>query len=129
MYYHRYFKAVVVDDSNHTASSQNNKNDPEALVKTIEAIQRSGIHVYGIEIGVHAKPITPHGANANWAAVMGNEDLGLSCRISSACHEIVYIPQAHGDSLNVGHAAAIAMFELGREGPKALYHDGLAACT
>ena len=48
--------------------------------------------------------------------------------IAKTCDKIVFVPQAHGDSLNVGHAAAITMFELGREGPK-VEHDGRAACT
>ncbi|KAG7338664.1 group 1 glycosyl transferase [Nitzschia inconspicua] len=123
MYYHRYFQAVESSTCNTKGSSEG-----ETLVDTIQRIRSSGIRVYGIEIGDNAKPIAPHGRALNWAAVMGNEDLGLSHTVAVSCDQIVYIPQAAGDSLNVGHAAAIAMFELGREGPK-VEHDGLAACT
>ena len=59
---------------------------------------------------------------------LGNEDIGLSVDVRAACDDIVFIPQAHGDSLNVGHAAAIAMFELGRSS-RTPEHDGLAECT
>ena len=90
-------------------------------------LKSNGIRTYGIEIGPQAKPIAPHGKDRSWAAVMGNEDEGLSTSVGEACDHIVFIPQAHGDSLNVGHAAAIAMFELGRESPAPL-HDGRAAC-
>ena len=103
-------------------------DDDGSLNQTIREMQQANIRVYGIEIGDNAKPIAPHaGSGRNWAAVMGNEDVGLSRRVASACNEIVFIPQAHGDSLNVGHAAAIAMFELGR-GNMTKEKDGLAAC-
>jgi tRNA G18 (ribose-2'-O)-methylase SpoU/glycosyltransferase involved in cell wall biosynthesis len=110
IYYHRFYKA-----SN--------------LAKTIRDIQKSGgIQVYGIEIGPTAKPIHPHGRNNKWAFCMGNEDTGLNQEVANACDKISFIPQAHGDSLNVGHAAAITMFELGRECPVPR-HDGRAACS
>ena len=100
-----------------------------SLVDTIREMQKSGIAVHGIEIGLdRAQPVAPHGANRNWAMVLGNEDVGLSSETAAVCDKICYIPQAHGDSLNVGHAAAIAMFELGRECPPEK-HDGLAECA
>jgi tRNA(Leu) C34 or U34 (ribose-2'-O)-methylase TrmL len=40
----------------------------------------------------------------------------------------MYIPQTHGDSLNVGHAVAIAMFESGRQRPARKY-GGLGTCN
>lgn len=110
MYYHQFYKS------------------PD-LTRTIQEIQQSGsIRVYGVEIGPTAKPVHPHGLNRNWAFCMGNEDTGLNQEVANTCDEVLFIPQAHGDSLNVGHAAAITMFELGRECPTPK-HDGLAACT
>jgi len=109
IYYHRFYRA-------------------SDLGKTIKAIQADGITVYGVEIGETARPVGPHGIDPNWAAVMGNEDLGLTQAAGKACDHIVFVPQAHGDSLNVGHAAAITLFELGREGPLP-QHDGKAACV
>lgn len=125
MYYHRYYKATGVEHDN----EKKTREDPSGLVSTIQQLQKEGIRVYGIEIGDNARPISPHvGEDKRWAMAMGNEDVGLSSQVTAACDEIVFIPQVHGDSLNVGHAAAIAMFELGRTGPK-VEHDGLAACT
>lgn len=43
---------------------------------------------------------------------MGNEDQGLSRRAAAACSSIMFIPQVAGDSLNVGHAAAICVDAL-----------------
>ncbi|CAJ1962010.1 unnamed protein product [Cylindrotheca closterium] len=109
MYYHRFYQS-------------------HNLQETIGEIQKQKIAVYGVEIGDNAVPVAPHGPSNNWAAVMGNEDAGLNPDIAKICDKIVFVPQAHGDSLNVGHAAAITLFELGREGPK-MEHDGKAACT
>ena len=47
----------------------------------------------------------------------------------ASCDELVMIPQASGDSLNVGHASAIALYTLGKDDGKAAAHDGMAACV
>lgn len=113
MFYHRYYRPPL-----------------SSLRSTIQQIQGGGITVYGVEIGDTAVPVRPHDGpdRRNWAAVLGNEDTGLSVEVAAACDTIVFVPQAHGDSLNVGHAAAITIFELGRHGPIP-EHDGCAACT
>lgn len=118
MYYHRYHK---VDD-------HHDKKKCKSLLAAIDTIGAAGIRVYGIEIGENCKVVTPHKENREWAVVLGNEDAGLSSEVVAACDQILFIPQVHGDSLNVGHAAAIALYELGREGPVP-QHDGLASCT
>lgn len=111
IYYHRFYKSG------------------EDLADTIQQIQELGrITVYGVEISDQAIPVKPHGADKRWAAVMGNEDAGLTSDVATVCDHVVFIPQAHGDSLNVGHAAAITLFELGRENPTPI-HDGKAWCA
>lgn len=97
--------------------------------------QEHGICVYGIEINERAVPLQHHTDNdgnndGNWAMVMGNEDAGLAAEIETVCDKILFIPQAHGDSLNVGHAAAIAMYALGKKSPlqPTVCHDGRGAC-
>ena len=97
------------------------------LEQTIGAVKAAGITVYGAEIDETAKPATPHGPEANWAMVLGNEDRGVSTAVRTACDQLVMIPQASGDSFNVGHAAAMCMYELGKTNPR--HHDGKAACT
>ncbi len=117
MYYHRYYKA----------GNREHNGESGSLWTTIRDIRMAGICVYGIEIGETAQAIAPHRSNRNWAAVLGNEDVGLSNEAISSCDHIVFIPQVHGDSLNVGHAAAIALYELGKDSVSE--HDGLACCT
>jgi len=109
IYYHKFYKA-------------------DNIATTLQDIHNGGVRVYGVEIGPESSPVKPHGQDHKWAAVMGNEDVGMSAEVRNACDCIVFVPQAHGNSLNVGHAAAITMFELGRETPVP-QHDGSATCT
>jgi len=111
IYYHKFYKA----------------SENESLAKVIGDIRLSNITVYGVEICLGSEPLSPHGGDRMWAAVLGNEDVGLSRECRDACDRLVFVPQAHGDSINVGHAAAITLFELGREVPTAK-HDGRASC-
>ena len=100
----------------------------DSLDATLATMRSAGIKIYGIEIGSDAKPVSPHGKDRRWAAVLGNEDTGLSDRTRKVCDCLMFVPQAHGDSLNVGHAAAITIFELSRLNTRP-EHDGKAACT
>ena len=46
---------------------------------------------------------------------LGHEDRGLSAGVLAACDEVVFIPQlGKVGSLNVAHAAAIALYEVRR---------------
>lgn len=82
--------------------------------------------MYGIEIDERSRPVSAHGKDRQYALVVGNEDVGLSNRVATACDALAQIPQASGDSLNVAVAAAIGMHALGSH--VALQHDGLASC-
>ena len=45
---------------------------------------------------------------------MGNEGQGVSSKVAQLCHENIYIPMNKNcESLNVGVAASIIMYELG----------------
>ena len=82
--------------------------------------------MYGIEIDERSQPIAAHGKDNLYALVVGNEDVGLSSCVASACDKLLEIPQASGDSLNVAIAASIGMHVLGSHA--LLTHDGLASC-
>lgn len=77
---------------------------------------RSRCHIYAaetVEAGA-TKAIHSH-PDPNWALVIGNEDTGISDDVLSEADDIVYIPQSLCvDSLNVGHAAAVCLYELCR---------------
>jgi len=109
MFFHRYYLAADI-------------------CETIGAVKRRGITVYAAEIGQGSVPVHPHGADREWAVVMGNEDTGVPKETMRCCDELVMIPQASGDSLNVGHAAAICLYTIGSASPQA-GHDGRGACV
>jgi len=125
VYYHKFYKADGNGEGGTTTSSSSS-----SLASVLGRIRRAGIQVHGIEIGPDAVPVAPHhgGGDRRWAAVLGNEDAGLTAQVRAACDRVAFVPQVHGDSLNVGHAAAIALFVLGRDDPTR-GHDGRAACT
>ena len=97
------------------------------ITNTIELVKQAGVTVYGAELDETAVPVNAHGANPRWALVLGNEDEGVSPAVRRCCDQLVMIEQASGDSLNVGHAAAICLFELGRATLRT--HDGTGACA
>ena len=99
----------------------------DSLVKSIRQMKEVGISTYAIEIGSEARPIAPHGSDKNFAMILGNEDKGMSEELLKECDEVRFIPQAHGDSLNVGHAASISLYTLVAECGFAS-HDGKACC-
>jgi tRNA G18 (ribose-2'-O)-methylase SpoU len=90
-------------------------------------LRRGGIRIYAAEIGPGAKPVHPHGPDKRWGLVLGNEDTGVTAETLQRCDCMVEIPQSSGDSLNVGHAAAISMFQLGSQVPPP-DHDGSGHC-
>ena len=101
----------------------------EPLCAVTKRVQQQGITVYGAEIGDGSVPVHEHGANDRWGLVMGNEDRGVSQEMRAACDELVMIPQASGDSFNVGHAAAMCLYELGKGTAATRKHDAKGACA
>merc|ERR1712014_180242 len=86
------------------------------LAETIGQLRSQGVRVYAAE-NYHATDVFPHepAGCKNWALVVGNEESGLSKISRELSDELVRVPQRGGESLNVGHATAIALYELGRQ--------------
>jgi len=53
-------------------------------------------------------------ADAMWALLVGNEDVGAAEASLAACSRRVKIPQVAGDSLAVSHATSVCLYALGR---------------
>ncbi|OLQ12099.1 putative TrmH family tRNA/rRNA methyltransferase YacO [Symbiodinium microadriaticum] len=68
----------------------------------------------------HPQTVGPHSldGDARWALVVGNEEKGISPDILARCSSKLRVPQVRGASLNVGHASAICLYELGRHLPR-----------
>ncbi len=94
----------------HLAEIQNEREE-------IDFLKRRGYSIYGTMADPDAEPITSFSAAKQHALVFGNEAEGLSETWRGFCDRKLTIPlESHTDSLNVGVAAGIFMFHLGRTG-------------
>jgi len=91
----------------------------EPLTDALHSIQESGVRVYAAE-NQFDNAVAPHQppGDRNWALVVGHEDVGVSAEILKLSDSLVCVPSQRGESLNVAHATAICLYELGR-------HSGL----
>ena len=84
------------------------------LSDAINIIKNSNIPVYGtnVESGSDVSSITD---KSSYALVMGNEGNGVKPNIQELCDKNLYIPMnGKCESLNVGVACSILLYELGR---------------
>ena len=83
------------------------------LEDAINFIKEKGIKVYGTNVnnGIDVKSITD---KSSYALIMGNEGNGVKSNIQELCDENLYIPMKEAcESLNVGVACSILLYELG----------------
>ena len=80
---------------------------------TRELLTASGFHVAALALTPDAVSLRDFVAPGRLALVLGAEGDGLTDEAIAAADTVVQIPMAHGiDSLNVGAAAAVAMWAL-----------------
>ena len=81
----------------------------------IDAVKDAGFRVVGIELAQGAVPLPQATLGTDVCLALGHEDRGLSPATLAACEEVAFIPQlGKVGSLNVAHAAAIAIYEARR---------------
>ena len=84
------------------------------LEEAIKEIKDKGIKVYGTNV-VNGKEVSTISDKSSYALVMGNEGNGVKKHIQELCDENLYIPMNEScESLNVGVACSILLYELGR---------------
>lgn len=85
------------------------------LPDALRELQSLDIRLYAAEEGfdVPVAPHEPHG-DRKWALVVGNEASGVSKEARKISDVRIKVPQRGGASMNVGHAASICLYELGR---------------
>ncbi len=89
------------------------------LARTIEAIKKSNVWVYGLAAGGKAQSLYQTNLDGNIALVIGSEGEGLRQRTRQLCDVLLEIPVAGGvDSLNASCASAVALFEVVRQKTK-----------
>ena len=83
------------------------------LEKAIEEIHKNNIQVYATDVvdGIDVRTLTD---KSKYALVMGNEGNGVSNTIKELCDKNLYIKMNDkAESLNVGVATSILLYELG----------------
>jgi len=87
----------------------------EQSVAAVDAIKDAGYRLVGIELAHDAVPLPEARLGDAVCLAFGHEDRGLSAAVLAACDEVAFIPQlGRVGSLNVAHAAAIAIYEVRR---------------
>lgn len=85
--------------------------------EAISIMKQKGIPVYGTSVvnGVEASQLDSN-EKEKYCLIMGNEGNGLSTEIFDLCDKNLYIPMdSRVESLNVGVACSILLYELGRD--------------
>ena len=83
------------------------------LEEAIKTIKDKGIKVYGTNV-VNGTDVKDLNDTMSFALVMGNEGNGVKQHIQELCDENLYIPMNKTcESLNVGVACSILLYELG----------------
>ncbi|HWH35208.1 MAG TPA: TrmH family RNA methyltransferase [Acidimicrobiales bacterium] len=81
----------------------------------VTAAREAGYFLLGLELADGAEPLHRLPLPADVCVALGHEHRGLSPSVLGACDAVAYIPQlGRVGSLNVAHAATIAVYELRR---------------
>ena len=87
----------------------------ERAVEAVDAAKDAGYRLIGVELAEGAVPLPEARLGDRVCLALGHEDRGLSAAVLAACDEVTFIPQlGRVGSLNVAHAAAIAIYEARR---------------
>ncbi len=86
------------------------------LPETLRQLQTRGVRCIAAHPHVSGRTITQVGFTRDCCLVVGSEGHGLSPAVLEACDEAAAIPMANDvDSLNVGNAAAVFLYEACRQ--------------
>jgi tRNA (guanosine-2'-O-)-methyltransferase len=87
----------------------------ETTNEAIDAVKDAGYRLVGIELAETAVPLHEATFGDDVCLALGHEERGLSKEVLAACDQLAFIPQlGRVASLNVAHAAAIAIYEARR---------------
>jgi tRNA G18 (ribose-2'-O)-methylase SpoU len=86
------------------------------LVETVRALRSAGIRCIAAHPHEERLTLSQADLRGDCCVVFGSEGYGISPALLSACDQAVAIPMAAGvDSLNVGSAAAVFLYEVSRQ--------------
>ena len=98
------------------------RDDPPqfSLAQTLHGLRARGIRCIAAHPHASGKTLSQANLSGDCCLVFGSEGHGISKVVLDACDECVAIPMANGvDSLNVGAAAAVFLYEANRQRNKA----------
>jgi tRNA G18 (ribose-2'-O)-methylase SpoU len=89
---------------------------PKTLADTLRDLRKHGIRCVAAHPHTDKKSLSQADFTGDCCVVFGSEGKGISAEVLAACDEAVAIPMANGvDSLNVGAAAAVFLYEAARQ--------------
>ena len=89
---------------------------PFSLAQTLRDLRARGIRCLAAHPRPDGKTLSQADFSGDCCVVFGSEGNGISQAVLEACDECVAIPMANGvDSLNVGGAAAVFLYEANRQ--------------
>jgi tRNA G18 (ribose-2'-O)-methylase SpoU len=90
--------------------------EPTDLASALRALQRYGVRCLAAHPHSDRKSLSDTDLSVDLCLVFGSEGYGLAPRVLEACQHSVAIPmQPHVDSLNVGSAVAVFLYEACRQ--------------
>lgn len=90
--------------------------DHRTLAETLHELRRRRVHCVAAHPHTEKKYLSAADFTRDTCIVFGSEGNGLSPAVLAACDEAVAVPMANGvDSLNVGAAAAVFLYEAARQ--------------
>ncbi len=97
-------------------SSQRDDPTQTTLAQTLRDLRSRGIRCIAAHPRAGSKTLSQADFSGDCCLVFGSEGHGISKTVLEACDECVAIPMANGvDSLNVGAAAAVFLYEANRQ--------------
>lgn len=86
------------------------------LTESLQILKNAGLRIIAAHAHTEQRSITSADFRQDCAVVLGSEGYGISQKILDLCDEEVVIPMQNGvDSLNVGTAGAIFLYEAARQ--------------
>jgi tRNA G18 (ribose-2'-O)-methylase SpoU len=106
-----------ISEPRHADGRLKRRDDPVAtLADTLRDLRVRGVRCIAAHPRPDGKTLAKTDLTGDVCIVLGSEGHGLSPSVLEACDEAVAIPMANGvDSLNVGAAAAVFLFEAARQ--------------
>ena len=106
-----------ISEPRHADGALKRRDDPvPTLAETLRELRTRGVRCIAAHPHTDQKTLSQTDFTGDVCLVLGSEGHGISKGVLEACDEAAAIPMANGvDSLNVGAAAAVFLFEASRQ--------------